>query len=129
MVAGGQIQVAIRNIGTSAITSAFWVDVYINPSRPPTQVNQTWPKLGQQGLVWGVTSAALPLAPDARLTLAVGDQFYRPALSRLGTPLAAGTAIYAQVDSANISTTYGAVLESHELHGGPYNNIGAVVVP
>jgi hypothetical protein len=34
-----------------------------------------------------------------------------------------GTLIYAQVDSANASTAYGTVLETHESMGGAYNNI------
>ena len=38
-------------------------------------------------------------------------------------PLAAGTAIYVQVDSANANTAYGAVLENHEILGESYNNI------
>ncbi|HNP71509.1 MAG TPA: hypothetical protein PKK15_10385, partial [Kouleothrix sp.] len=127
-VVGGQVQVTIKNIGGAAVTNAFWVDAYINPAVPPTHVNETWPKLGKQGLVWGVTSGGLPLAPNAGLTLVVGDQFYHPALSQLSTPIAPGDVIYAQVDSANVNTDYGAVLESHELHGGPYNNISSITV-
>ncbi len=34
-----------------------------------------------------------------------------------------GTAVYVQVDSANADTAYGAVNETHEIHGGAYNNI------
>jgi hypothetical protein len=35
-----------------------------------------------------------------------------------------GTPVYAQVDSVNSDTTYGGVLETHEiLLGQPYNNI------
>ena len=34
-----------------------------------------------------------------------------------------GTLIYAQVDSANASTAYGTVLETHESMGEAYNNI------
>jgi hypothetical protein len=47
--------------------------------------------------------------------------------------------VYAQVDSANTLTTYGGVLEDHEITGGAYNNVsdavstlgvtGAVAVP
>jgi hypothetical protein len=40
--------------------------------------------------------------------------------------LLAGTP-YVQVDSANVNTTYGAVLENHEILGAPYNNIGGPV--
>jgi hypothetical protein len=38
--------------------------------------------------------------------------------------LPAGTVLYAQVDSFNPDTAYGAVLETHEIIGRPYNNIG-----
>jgi hypothetical protein len=37
--------------------------------------------------------------------------------------LPAGTTVYAQADSWNLCTTYGAVLENHEMTGGAYNNI------
>jgi hypothetical protein len=44
-------------------------------------------------------------------------------------PLAAGTPVYAQVDAVNLATTYGAVLENHEIAGGAYNNIVGPVLP
>lgn len=37
--------------------------------------------------------------------------------------IVAGTAVYAQVDSANAGSDYGAVLELYEILGLPYNNI------
>jgi hypothetical protein len=37
--------------------------------------------------------------------------------------LPAGTTVYAQADSWNLCTTYGAVLENHEMTGGVYNNV------
>jgi len=37
--------------------------------------------------------------------------------------VAPGTPVYAQADSTDHATTYGAVLEAHEIGGGPYNNI------
>jgi hypothetical protein len=123
------IQVVIRNRGQAPVTDPFWVDVYIDPSSPPTQVNQIWPMLAQQGLVWAVTAPALPLPAGGTLTLSVGDQYYRPSLSVFSGTLAAGTPIYAQVDSANTNTTYGAVLENHEQAGGAYNNISGPVAP
>jgi len=43
------------------------------PQPPPTRVNQTWDQLGDEGLVWGVTAAALPLAPGEAITLTVGN--------------------------------------------------------
>src|SRR5205823_3566114 len=38
----------------------------------------------------------------------------------------AGVPLYAQVDSVNINTTYGAILENHEILGTAYNNIASV---
>src|SRR5262249_31727911 len=123
------IQVVIRNQGIAPVTDAFWVDAYINPSPAPTHVNQTWEMLASQGLVWGVTASALPLNPGGTLTLSIGDGYYRADMSNFSGSLAAGTPIYAQVDSANANTSYGAVLESHEQAGGPYNNISGPVTP
>ncbi len=125
--AGGSVQVVIRNIGTVPATEEFWVDAYVAPHTPPTAVNQTWDLLGSEGMVWGVTAAALPLAPGERLTLAVGDAFYAPAYSLVTLPLAAGRSVYAQVDSYGDAGGHGAVLETHERDGQPYNNIAGPV--
>jgi hypothetical protein len=122
------IQVVIRNQGSAPAKEAFWVDVYINPTTAPTKVNQIWQMLGGQGAVWGVTAGALPIAPGGILTLTLGDTYYRPDLSNVPQSLAPGTRIFAQADSANAMTTYGAVLEIHEQTGGTYNNISSVVV-
>ncbi|MBN1977912.1 MAG: hypothetical protein JW918_10960 [Anaerolineae bacterium] len=54
----------------------FWVDVYLDPTTPPTAVNQTWRHVGDHGIV-----------------------------------------------SAHSATSYGGVMENHEIVGGPYNNI------
>ena len=118
------VQVVIENQGNAPVTDEFWVEVYINPNPAPTAVNQLWYDLGNQGMIWGVTSAALPLAPGGTITLTIGDAYYWPSLSRFYAPLAAGTPVYAQVDAWNEATTYGAVLESHEITGGTYNNVG-----
>jgi len=118
------IQVVIRNWGNAPVQNEFWVDVYIAPRAEPTRVNQTWDQLGSQGLAWGVTADALPaLVPGGTLTLTVGDAYYWPGHSRVSWPLAVGTPIYAQVDSFNPATAYGAVLEDHEMIGEEYNNI------
>jgi len=74
-------------------------------------------------MLWGVTSAALPLAPGDTITLTYGDVYYQPSLSRFYEALAAGTPVYAQVDAWNEATTYGAILESHEVTGDTYNNV------
>jgi hypothetical protein len=120
---GGRLQVIIKNIGSAAATAPFWVDLYLDPRTPPTRVNQTWNMLGAQGLVWGVSGAALPLAPGATLTLRPGDAFFRPEYSRWTSAIAPGTPLFAQVDSYDADTSYGATYESHEANGGAYNNI------
>jgi hypothetical protein len=124
---GSQITVTLRNQGNAPVVDAFWVDVYLDPATAPTQVNQRWQDLGSQGLVWGVQGAALPLGPGESLTLTVGDAYYFPNLSNPGGGLAAGTPVYAQADSVNQLTSYGGVLENHEIGGGVYNNISGPV--
>ncbi|HFQ94485.1 MAG TPA: LamG domain-containing protein, partial [Anaerolineae bacterium] len=119
----GGLQLTVENRGPAPVTDEFWVDVYLNPATPPTAVNQTWDSVGNAGLVWGVTASALPLNPGDSLTLAVGDAYYRADYSRWSGAIPAGTVLYAQVDSANINTNYGAVRETHEVTGGVYNNI------
>ena len=122
-LSGGSVSVVVENIGDTAVVDDFWVDVYIDPKPVPTAVNQTWPLLAKKGLVWGVTGAALPLDPGESLTLTIGDTYYVSSLSSFSGIVPAGTPIYAQVDSANTLTTYGAILETHEANGAPYNNI------
>jgi len=122
------IQVTIRNDGNAPVTGEFWVDVYIDPSPAPTAVNQIWPQLASQGLVWGVTKAALPLNPGDTLTLTIGDAYYVAAYSSFSGNLATGTPVYAQVDSWNAETTYGVIREYHEILNGDYNNIGSTTV-
>ena len=111
----------IRNRGNAPVVDSFWVDLYVDPDPVPTAVNQIWPDLADEGLVWGVTAG---LAPGEALTLSVGDEYHVDEYSQVNWPLAVGTPVYAQVDSANALTAYGAVLESHEITGGAYNNIG-----
>ncbi len=122
------VQVVLQNQGNAPVLDEFWVDVYINPTTAPTHVNQVWFQLGTQGLVWGVTSSALPaLTPGGVLTLTLGDDYFRPGLSAASWPLPAGTPVYAQADSVNLDSTYGGVLENHEISGGPYDNISRTV--
>jgi hypothetical protein len=116
------IQVVIKNQGNAAAVDDFWVEVYINPRTAPTRVNQLWSDLADQGLVWGITA---DMRPGDVLTLTVGDAYYVADYSQVTWPLAAGTPVYAQVDSADANTTYGAVLEIHEITGGVYNNIAS----
>jgi hypothetical protein len=117
------VQLVVRNHGAVAVVDTFWVDVYVDPALAPRAVNQTWDALADQGLVWGVTSDALPLAPGETLTLTVGDDYYWEALSAISWPLPSGVPVYAQVDSYNPGSNYGAVLEAHETVGAAYNNV------
>jgi VCBS repeat-containing protein len=122
------VQLVIANQGNAPVVNEFWVDAYLDPRAAPTRVNQTWLDLADQGLVWGVTRSALSkLIPGGSLTLTAGtsgsDPYYVPDLSAISWPLRPGTILYAQVDSYDPSTIYGAVRETHELLGGAYNNI------
>lgn len=124
------VTIVLRNQGNTTVTDRFWVDLYVNPSPPPSHVNQPWSDLGAEGLVWGVREPGIPLPPSSTLTLTTGDFYFWPELGFVEWPLEIGSAIYVQVDSANALTDYGAVLESHELLGGTYNNIsGPIYVP
>jgi hypothetical protein len=123
------ITVVVENVGNAPVTDEFWVDLYIDPNPAPTTVNQIWVDLADEGATWGVTTAVLPLTPGDVLTLTIGDAFYASEYSHIDWPLAAGTQVYAQVDSWDGSTVYGAVEEAHEIIGGAYNNIlGPVLV-
>jgi len=129
---GDSITVVIKNTGDAAVGTdeEFWVDVYIDPDSIPTGVNQKWETLSEEGLRWGVTASALPLAPGGEIVLTIGDEYYWPSLSNFGGSLPAGTVVYAHVDSLNAFTTYGAVLEGHEKswpYHGAYNNISGMI--
>jgi hypothetical protein len=121
---GNSVQVVIGNQGNVDVTDEFWVQAYIDPDTPPSAVNQLWYDLGDQGVFWGVTSSALPIAPGDTITLTSGGDYYWPSHSRFYVPLPPGTPVYAQVDSWNPATSYGAVLEDHEILWQAYNNIG-----
>jgi uncharacterized repeat protein (TIGR01451 family) len=118
------VQVVIRNQGNGPVVDQFWVDAYINPHTVPTKPNETWDLMGNQGIAWIIQANELPLAPGQGLTLTVGDGRYVDAESNVDWPLASGSMVYAQVDSASKDVWYGAVLEDHERNGAPYiNNI------
>jgi len=118
-----EVGLVVKNHGSVPVDDSFWVDVYIDPDPVPSAVNQVWSDLTDEGLVWGVTTS---IAPGEAITLTMGDPYYWEEYSVLSGDLSAGTWVYAQVDSANADTGYGAVVESHEIVGGPYNNISGV---
>lgn len=128
-VSSNGLQVVIKNQGEAPVppNDEFRVDVYIDPDPPPSGIGQTWDALCDEGMAWGVTSDLLPLEPGGVITLTTGDAHYWADLSRFSESLSEGTLIFAQVDSANAHTAYGAILEGHELAGKTYNNIGGPV--
>jgi len=115
--------VVIRNQGEGTVFDAFWVDFYVNPIPPPDAVNQIWNDLSEWGGVWGVTGNGLPLPPGGSLSLQVGDGFYAPIFGLLPDVLPAGAMLYTQVDSYNLESNFGGVLEGHEARREAYNNI------
>jgi hypothetical protein len=130
------VQVIVENRGDSPLTQGFYVDVYVNPLRPPVGAHEGWDTDGistGRGLVWAIdvrggdnpsTGTIAPLVPGDTLTLNVGDDFYVPEYSVISWPLAVGTTLYAQVDSFPSPTPHsGLVLESHEYLDQAYNNI------
>ncbi|MFK7804526.1 MAG: Calx-beta domain-containing protein [Anaerolineae bacterium] len=122
-VEGSAVTVVIRNAGNTAVVNPFWVDLIIDPTTPPTQVNDTAEVLNAVGLVWGIQGGAIPLAADETLTLTVDGPYFYSALSTLNGSIPAGADLYAHVDSASTTTTHGAVQEGHEISGSAYNNI------
>jgi uncharacterized repeat protein (TIGR01451 family) len=127
-ISSNSVQIVIRNQGDTPVIDPFWVDLYIDPNPPPTGVNQIWNSLSSHGAVWGVVAPALPLEPGESFNLTYDDTYYWKSYSNISWPLSEGTPVYVQVDSANANTTYGGVLENHEMDGGAYNNISGPVL-
>ncbi|MCB9008104.1 MAG: cadherin-like domain-containing protein, partial [Ardenticatenaceae bacterium] len=122
------IEVTVENQGTQPTTSGFWVDFYINPSPVPTHENELWDDLSAEGIAWGVN---ISIAAGESLTLRYStaanapNLYFSPNDSDYGGTLPVGTPVYAQVDSAHLNTTFGGVLETHEILGTAYNNVSA----
>jgi len=125
--------VVIKNRGEVAVSSgdSFWVDLYIDPERMPTGVNETWDLVCDQGIAWGISGDVLPLDPGETITLVYcpgsAGSGLRPVdeYTQFDGALAPGTPIAVQVDSANVDDVkYGGVREDHEIWGLAYNNIG-----
>lgn len=122
------IEVTIENQGTMATSSGFWVDFYIDPDPVPTHENEVWSDVADEGIVWGVNVA---IAAGESLTLRYStapgapNLYYSAVNSSYSGLLPVGTPVYAQVDSAHLNTTYGGVLEIHEILGTTYNNVSS----
>ncbi len=119
-ITDGAPTIVIRNAGGLAVTDDFWVDLYVNPDTPPAAVNDTIETLQSDGMVWAIEASATPIGPDATVTLTLASSSFN-----MGTldAIPAGATVYVHVDSANLSTNYGGVLEGHEINNQPYNNI------
>jgi hypothetical protein len=124
IAASDAVTVVIKNVGGSPVIDAFWVDVYIDPVEP-LSLNVIWSAIAEQGLAWGITDPILPAGGE--LTLTVGDDFYFPTESNFSS-LAPGTPVWVLVDSINLETMFGAVLESDEGNNisGPANTTARV---
>jgi hypothetical protein len=114
------ITMVIQNVGNAPVVNNFWVDAYVDPDPIPSTPNDIWQDFADQGLAWGIQGN---LPPGATLTLTEGTALPGITYTLVTWPLRIGTAIYAQVDSAYVGQSYGAVLESHEILGSGYNNI------
>ncbi|GJM40452.1 MAG: hypothetical protein DHS20C20_07340 [Ardenticatenaceae bacterium] len=117
-------EIEIQNVGTAATKDAFWVDLYVNPQPIPTMTNQLChDSITCTGtLVWGITKT-VSLAPGDSITIFTGDSFFSQTISTFTSSFTIGMQIYVQVDSDNKHTDYGNILETHEIHDQPYNNI------
>ena len=122
----GGITVVIENQGPAPIAAGdgFWVNVYVNPNPPPAQVNDVWyDGRSVEGLEWGVDGPILgQLTSGGVITSTIGD-VYNVIGTNTFTGLTPGDIVYAHVDAVDLDTTYGGVLENHEIVGLPYNNI------
>jgi hypothetical protein len=113
--------------------NGFWVDLYVAPDPVPSAPNQVWDRVSEQGVVWIVPPEALPLDAGETLTLTFCPEpggvswYYDAEHSDFMSALDAGTPVYVQVDSADTTTDYGAVLEGHERAGGAYNNVRGAI--
>ena len=122
------IEVTIENQGAQATSTGFWVDFYIDPNPVPTHENELWTDLSDEGIVWGV-NVSIPAGDSLTLSYSTvtgaPNLYYSAANSSYGGTLPVDTPVYAQVDSAHLNTTYGGVLETHEILGGTYNNVSS----
>ena len=123
---GSDVSVVIRNNGTAATTDGFWVDLFVNPSVIPTQVNDTLDTLSATGLVWGVEET---LAAGESITLTRNGTHFDAASSNFSGAFAASDVLYTHVDSAHRDQpVFGGVNEIHEINNMEYNNITRTVV-
>ncbi len=112
------ITVKVKNVGGSPTTVGFWVDLYINPSTPPTTANVRWNDVCGispcYGIAWYVNQA---LAPGQSITLtSAPGQFAGPQSVWPGHFASGTNSLYVYVDSFNPPVPTGAVAESNETN-------------
>ncbi|MGQ9612602.1 MAG: hypothetical protein ACUVSL_11740 [Chloroflexus sp.] len=119
-------RVTVTNVGREP-ASNFWVDLYVNPRRPPN-VNEPWNELARQGLAWFFDGT---LQPGESVTLisfprSTTNPFgYDPAVSSPtwnGRLPPGRNTIYVYVDSWNrnvsgdIRSPFGSIEEGNETN-------------
>ena len=106
------LNVTIRNIGNAPVNDPFWVDAYFNPTEIP-MLNVPWSAIASQGVVWGIDDAQLPLNPGETRVLTLANAVQNNGYTS-PPPYPVDVPVYVFVDSIDLSTTYGAVLETDE---------------
>ena len=106
----------VRNTGPRPAGS-FWVELYVDPTNPPTGPNQPWQTRGcAHGVVWRVTGG-LGAGQTIELTTEPGHGERSPVESQSDwpSPLPPGEhTFYAYADSWGDNPNWGAVLEENE---------------
>ncbi len=120
----GQVSITIRNEGLAPVTTPFWLDLFINPTTPPTAVNQTSDDLGGTNLAWGITTS---FAPGESVTLLLEVASASAMHSTHSGEIPTAVPLYVHVDSFNLDREFGGVLERHEVDGTAYNNIAGPI--
>ncbi|MGD1997262.1 MAG: CARDB domain-containing protein, partial [Anaerolineae bacterium] len=122
------VTVEVENVGEKA-TESFWVDLYDDPSPPPTDANQLWsdvcsgPLEDCYGIAWYVDSG---LDPGESVVLTSVGGYETEQSHWLGYFADSGSHdLYAFADSWNATVWFGGVLEHNE---GVDNRAGPVTV-
>jgi uncharacterized repeat protein (TIGR01451 family) len=116
------VTVLVTNTGSVATGTGFWLDFYVDPVWPPTEANQRWDELGDEGIAWAVPA----LAPGQSALLTSDGSGGGIAPSVLHTDwsesLSGGSHnlyVYADSFSSNGSPN-GGILENSETNNSDY---------
>jgi hypothetical protein len=113
-----QISVIVTNTGNGD-AGPFWVDLFINPSAPPTASNIIWNERCALEPCFGITWSVPGLAVGESITLTSNN--FPPGYSIWPGWFAAGmTDLYLYVDSWNPGVASGAVAESSESNNAAH---------